>query len=48
MRMNRGFISTFVLVAMISLSCAQISDQKEAKLSAAAGPELRWKYEAGG
>ncbi len=40
--------STIVLVAMASLSCAQSSDKKEAKLSAAVGPELRWKYETGG
>ena len=42
------FISTIVLVAMASLSCAQTSDTKEGNASAAAGPELRWKYESGG
>jgi hypothetical protein len=41
-------ISSFVLVAMASLSCAQSSDKKEANLSATVGPELRWKYETGG
>jgi len=49
MKKNRCLFSTFVLVAIASLSCAQSSDKKkEANLSAAAGPELRWKYEAGG
>lgn len=42
-----GVISTFVLVAIASLSCAQNSD-KRASVSAAAVPELRWKYETGG
>jgi len=41
------FISAIVLVAMAALSCAQNSDTR-ANLPAAAGPELRWKYEAGG
>ncbi len=48
MKKNRAFISTVVLVAMVSVSCAQTTDKKAAKLSAAAGPELRWKYETGG
>jgi hypothetical protein len=48
MKKNRGFISTVVLIAIACVSCAQTSDTKEANLSAAAGPELRWKYEAGG
>jgi hypothetical protein len=47
MKKNRRFISILVLVAMAPLSCAQTPDKKE-NLSAAAGPELRWKYEAGG
>jgi len=46
MKKYASFISAIVLVAMASLSCAQI--KKEANLSAAAGPELRWTYEAGG
>lgn len=48
MKKNRDFFATIVLVAMASLSCAQSSDQKEGKLSAASRPELRWKYETGG
>ena len=48
MKKNRGFISGIVLVAMASLSCAQIADKKEANPSAASTPELRWKYESGG
>lgn len=48
MKKNRGFISTLVLVAMASLSCAQTSNKKDTNLSASAGPELRWKYETGG
>jgi len=48
MRKNRGFISALVLVTIATVSCAQIADKKEANSSAAAGPELRWKYETGG
>ena len=48
MRKNRGFISTIILVAIASGSCAQTFDKKAASLSAAGGPELRWKYESGG
>lgn len=48
MRKNRAFISTIVLVAMVSVSCAQSSDKTAANLSAASAPELRWKYESGG
>jgi hypothetical protein len=48
MKKNRGLISTLVLVAMASLSCAHSADKKETNLSSVAGPELRWKYEAGG
>ena len=48
MKKNRVFISAFVLVAMAAVSCAKSSDKKEENLSAAAGPELRWKYETGG
>jgi hypothetical protein len=48
MKKYSGFISGIVLVAMASLSCAQISDKTAANLSAASGPELRWKYETGG
>ncbi len=47
MKKNRCSIS-ILLMAMASVSCAQISDKKQANLSAAAGPELRWKYETGG
>ena len=47
-RKNRGFISAFLLVAMAAVSCAKSSDKKEANLSAAVGPELRWNYETGG
>jgi hypothetical protein len=39
-------ISAVVLMAMTTVSCAQISDKKEA--TAAVGPELRWKYETDG
>ncbi len=48
MKKYPGVISAIVLVAIASVSCAQSSDKKESNLSAAAGPELRWKYEAGG
>jgi hypothetical protein len=48
MKKNRGFISAIILVAMVSLNCAQTSDQKAATRSASTGPELRWKYESGG
>ena len=48
MKKNRGFISGIVLVAMASLSCAQTADKKDASLSTASAPELRWKYESGG
>lgn len=48
MKKNRGFVSVFVLVAIAVVSCAKSSDKKEANLSAAVGPELRWKYETGG
>ena len=48
MKKNRGFISTFVLVAISAVSCAQIADRKETNLSAKVGPELRWQYETGG
>jgi len=41
-------ISAIVLVTVASLSCAQTSDKSGASLSAAAVPELRWKYETGG
>ncbi len=47
MKQNQGLISTVLLLAMASLSCAQSSD-KGANLSDPAGPELRWKYETGG
>jgi uncharacterized protein YraI len=43
-----GFVLVIVLVVMASLSCAQSSDKTAANLSAASGPELRWKYETGG
>ncbi len=42
------FISSIALVTMVTLGCAQTSDKKKANPSAAAGPELRWKYETGG
>lgn len=48
MKKNRGLISTLVLVAMASVSCAESSNKKAANLPAGAGPELRWKYETGG
>jgi len=48
MKKNQRFISGIVLVAMASLSCAQTAEKKEASLSAASAPELRWKYESGG
>ena len=48
MKKNRSFISGIVLMAMASVSCAQTSNKNSATLSAASGPELRWKYESGG
>ncbi len=48
MKKTRSFISGIVLVAMVSLSCAQTAEKKEATPSDSAGPELRWKYETGG
>ncbi len=47
MKKYPGVISVIVLVAIATGSCAQSSETR-ANLSAAAGPELRWKYEAGG
>jgi hypothetical protein len=41
-------ISTFLLLAVLPLSCAQSSDKNEASPAASVGPELRWKYETGG
>jgi len=48
--MNRyqHFISALALITVTSPSCAQKAYKKEANLSAAARPELRWKYETGG
>lgn len=48
MKKNRGFISVVVLMAMVSLSCAQTAEKKHANPSTASTPELRWKYESGG
>lgn len=48
MKKYLGVVSAIVLVTIASVSCAQTSDKREARLSAAAGPELRWKYETGG
>jgi hypothetical protein len=48
MRTSQSLISAFVLVAMAAVSCAKSPDKREAKPYAAAGPELRWKYETGG
>ena len=42
-----GVFSAIVLVAIVSVSCAPGSDTG-ANISASTGPELRWKYEAGG
>jgi len=47
MKKIRAFISTIVLVAIVSVSCAQTAN-KEANPSASAEPQLRWKYESGG
>jgi hypothetical protein len=48
MEKNRGFLSAIVLVALVSVNCAQTSDKKTPTSSALTGPELRWKYESGG
>ena len=48
MKKNWGFISVIVLVAVVSLTCAQTAEKKEANASASTGPELRWKYDTGG
>jgi hypothetical protein len=48
MKKDQGFISILLLATMVSLSCAQTSEKNAANLPAAAGPELRWKYESGG
>jgi hypothetical protein len=48
MNKNRGFISGIVFAAMVSLSCAQTVEKKEANSSDGSTPELRWKYESGG
>ena len=47
MKEYAGLFSALVLLAVTALNCGQNFDEA-AKLSAAAEPELRWKYEAGG
>ncbi len=47
MKKYPGVMLAIILVAIASVSCGQSSDTR-ANLPAAAGPELRWKYEAGG
>ncbi|MFN2492586.1 MAG: hypothetical protein ABR501_06860 [Pyrinomonadaceae bacterium] len=48
MKKNQRFISGILLVSMVSISCAQAFDKKDANLLVASAPELRWKYESGG
>lgn len=50
MKKNRRFVSTFVLVAISAVSCAQNPSRKDANSSATVEPQLqlRWKYETGG
>ena len=45
---NRSLIPIIVLLAMASVSCAQSTEKNVASHSGESGPELRWKYEAGG
>jgi hypothetical protein len=48
MKRYQHFISALTLIAVTSPSCAQNPDKKEANLSVAAAPQLRWQYETGG
>jgi len=44
----RGVISALVILALISLSCAQTPKKKEAEPFLAAIPQLLWQYDTGG
>jgi len=48
MKRCQRFLCALALIALTVLSCAQKSYNNEAKATAAAGPEFRWKHEAGG
>ena len=44
----RGFISALVLLALVSLSCAQTAMKKEVEPFLSAVPQLLWQYDTGG
>ena len=44
----RVVISTLVLMAMVSLNCAQTAKKKEAEPLSAAQPQPLWQYNTGG
>jgi hypothetical protein len=44
----RGFISALVLLALVSLNCAQTAKKKEAEPFLAAIPQLLWQYNTEG
>ena len=44
----RGFISALVLLALLSLNCAQTAKKKEGEPFLAAIPQLLWQYNTGG
>ncbi|MDQ3819350.1 MAG: hypothetical protein M3362_16965 [Acidobacteriota bacterium] len=48
MKKYRGFISALILLALVSLSCAQTAKKKEAEPFLAAIPQLLWQYDTGG
>ena len=45
---HRSVISTLILLALVSLNCAQTAKKKEAEPSLAAMPQLLWQYDTGG
>ena len=48
MKKYRVFISTLILLAMLSLTCAQTAKKKEAEPLLAAIPQPLWQYDTGG
>jgi hypothetical protein len=44
----RAFISTLILLATLSLDCAQTAMKKEAEPILAAIPQPLWQYDTGG
>ena len=48
MKKYRGVISALVLLAVVSLNCAQTAMKKEAEPFSAATPQPLWRYGTGG